>query len=73
MSNVIHLFPKPEGGLVHVDLSFDGQHLEVMHESRSGESFALLDRFDLDEREHAVASALLATRQYGHCKLGRVA
>lgn len=73
MNNVVRLFPEPVGGLVHVDLSDDGLHFEVTHESRSGESFALLERFGLDEREQAIVSALLATRHYGLCKLGRVA
>lgn len=73
MTNVVRLFPDPQTGLVHVDVSDDGMHLEVIHESGSGESFALLDRFGIDEREQAIVAALLATRHYGLCKLGRVA
>ena len=75
MGEVAHLFPSPSAGvgLVHVDLSFDGSELEVTHESRSGESFALLHRFGCDDRDLAIASALLAISAYQPCKLGRVA
>ena len=75
MGDVVHLFPSQSAGfgLVHVDLSFDGSQLEVTHESRSGESYALLQRFGCDDRELAIASALLAISAYQPCKLGRVA
>ena len=75
MSNVVHLFPAPSSGfgLVHVDLSFDGSQLEVTHESRSGESFALLQRFSRADRDLAIASAFAAISAYQPCKLGRIA
>lgn len=73
MGEVVRLFPAPEFGWVHVDLSFDGLHLEVTHESRSGESFALLHRFPHTDREQALTWALSAIRAYGPCRLGRVA
>lgn len=75
MGNVVHLYPaQPAGfGLVHVDLSYDGSQLEVIHESRSGESFALLQRFSRADRDLAIASAFAAISAYQPCKLGRVA
>ena len=75
MGKVVDLFPsQPAGfGLVHVDLSYDGSQLEVVHESLSGESFALLHRFSPVDRDLAIASALAAISAYQPCKLGRVA
>lgn len=75
MGNVVHLFPSQTGGfgLVHVDLSYDGSQLEVIHESGSGESYSLLQRFGCNDRELAIASALSAISAYQPCKLGRVA
>ena len=75
MGDVVSLFPSQSAafGLVHVDLSFDGSQFEVSHESRSGESFALLHRFGRDDRERALDWALSALHAYQPCKLGRVA
>ena len=75
MGNVVNLFPSQSAGfgLVHVDLSYDGSQLEVVHESRSGESFALLHRFSRVDRDLAIASAFAAIPAYQPCKLGRVA
>lgn len=47
-----------------------GEAYELHHESRSGESWALLDRFPT--REEAVRAALDALPLYPEAKLGRL-
>ena len=60
----------PSHGLIHVLRHEDGR-FEVLHESASGESFALLALFDADERDAAVKAAVDAPPTYAPCKLGR--
>lgn len=48
-----------------------GEAWELHHENSTGDSWALLDRFDT--REYAVSAALDALRLYPGCKLGEVA
>ena len=63
----------PEGfGLIHVNRRSDGQ-LEVLHESRTGESYSSLRTFGPHERDEAVRFALAALPQYQPCRLGEVA
>lgn len=63
-------------GLVHVDRRDDG-YLEVMQESASGNSFALLRRYRAPERKRALLFALEVSGEYTNGKgqasrLGRV-
>lgn len=62
----------PEGcGLIHVRRTARGD-LEVMHESRSGESFTSLAHFGPHERDEAVRFALSQLGQYPPSRLGEV-
>jgi hypothetical protein len=71
MNNVVPIKPTwPSHGLVHVLPEGDG--LQVLHESASGSSFAILARFGSDEREQAVQAALDALPTYAPCKLGEI-
>lgn len=60
----------PSFGLIHVIPEDDG--LQVLHESASGSSFAILARFGAHEREQAVQAALDALPTYAPCKLGEI-
>jgi hypothetical protein len=56
-------------GLMHV-WQVDGEY-QVAHESASGGSFGLFERFD--DRDHAIAFALRQIPKFGRCKLGEIA
>ena len=58
-------------GLIHVWRLSD-RGFEVHQESRSGESFACLQRFGPQQREEAVQFALEQLGMYSPCRLGRV-
>jgi hypothetical protein len=60
--------PDESIGLVHVWL-VDGEY-EVAHESSSGGSFGIFERFA--DRDAAVAFAVRELPNYGRCKLGRI-
>lgn len=62
----------PETGWVHVHRLCGGQ-LEVMHESRSGDSFGPLGQFEPDDLERAVAHAIRMLPDYRPSRLGRIA
>ena len=49
-----------------------GHGFEVTHESRSGESFALLRSFGPHQRDDALRFALDQLGQYSPCRLGEV-
>lgn len=71
MSNVVPIKPTwTSHGLIHV-LPLEGG-LQVLHESASSSSYAILARFGPDEREQAVQAALDALPTYAPCKLGEV-
>lgn len=75
MSNVIPLRrgrskAPPSHGLIHVFSR--GDHLELMHESASGTSFATLAIFQVDQRGEAIGAALEALPTYAPCRLGEV-
>uniref|UniRef100_A0A6H1ZSJ5 Uncharacterized protein n=1 Tax=viral metagenome TaxID=1070528 RepID=A0A6H1ZSJ5_9ZZZZ len=59
-----------ERGMIHVDQR-EGEWLEIMHEGRSGNSFASLGSFDAGMRKRAIAYALLQCPIYG-ARLGRL-
>ena len=67
---ILDLPAPPEQGSIHVQKSMGGG-LEVLHEGRSGNSFATLRRFDACDRDHAVSFALSQLTNY-NAKLGRV-
>jgi len=58
-------------GLIHVRMM--GGEYVVEHESSSGESFAILDRFGPHGREDAVLYAISRLYHYQPCRLGEVA
>ena len=66
----------PEGydsidrGMIHVDLVEDGR-IEILSEGRSGNNFATLGYFDLDDRKRAIAFALHQRAIYD-ARLGRL-
>ena len=55
-------------GLMHIRLDDYGYYVE--HESRTGGSYAVLDRFGT--RDEAVAYALSKLRDYSPCRLGEI-
>lgn len=59
-----------ERGMIHVDLAGDGR-IEVLHEGRSGNSFATLGHFDPSDRKRAIAFALHQRPIYD-ARLGRL-
>ena len=59
-------------GLIHVRRT-DNNWLEVLHESRSGESFATLALFPPHDRDAAVRFALRRLHVHAPCILGDVA
>ena len=62
----------PEHGLIHV-IPLAGGGYEVLHESRSSDSFGSLGRFGPHERDEAIRFALGQLGQYAPCKLGDIA
>ena len=72
MPNVVQLFPTPSAssGKIHVQMFND--EIGVEHESRTGESRALLRCFALDERDSAIRFALQSLPDYAPCKLGEI-
>lgn len=71
MRNVVPLRRAgPSFGLIHVVAEADGLH--VLHESASGSSFAILDKFGAHERDAAVRAALDALPTYAPCRLGEI-
>ena len=72
MRNVVPLFPPQRifCGKIHVLLF--GDEIGVEHESRSGESRALLRRFNLDERDLAIRFAQQSLPDYAPCEIGEI-
>lgn len=72
MRNVVPLFTvKPTHcGYIHVLLF--GDEIGVEHESRSGESRALLKMFDLDQRDNAIRFAQQSLPDYAPCEIGEI-
>ena len=62
----------PSTGWIHV-LRMCGGKLEVMHESRSGESFGPIKHFEPDELEQAVVHAIKMLPTYKPSRLGKIA
>lgn len=60
--------PDESIGLMHVWLVEGGY--QVAHESASGSSFGLFERFD--DRDQAIAFALQKLSAYAPCRLGRI-
>ena len=71
MRNIVPLFPPQRTfcGKIHVLLF--GDEIGVEHESRSGESRALLRRFNLDERDLAIRFASTLP-DYAPCEIGEI-
>ena len=72
MFNVVQLFPAQRTfcGKIHVLLF--GDEIGVEHESRSGESRALLKMFDLDQRDNAIRFAQQSLPDYAPCEIGEI-
>lgn len=64
-------FPVPHRGLIHVRRVKDAD-LIIEHEGRGGSSWAILARFDRDDRDKAVRFALDALAEYPGSRLGEV-
>ena len=58
-------------GRMHIQRTGDGM-LDVIHESASGSSFAILRCFAADKRDDAVSFALREMPRYAPCQLGEI-
>lgn len=67
----VHRFPAPHRGLIHVRRVNDDD-LIVEVEGRGGSSWAILERFNRDDRDKAVRFALDRLGDYPGAVLGEV-
>ena len=72
MRNVVPLSPVQPTHCGYIRVLLFGDEIGVEHESRSGESRALLKMFDLDQRDNAIRFAQQSLPDYAPCEIGEI-
>ena len=72
MRNVVPLFTVQPTHCGYIHVLLFGDEIGVEHESRSGESRALLKMFDLDQRDNAIRFAQQSLPDYAPCEIGEI-